>query len=262
MNYSRINFILIFVLISTFLSAQSSSIYNLNGASKGIIYNKEKAFKARLQTNGLGLSWYTGKIRTYYKTNFTHYEIGFLKNSHEFTQRFDYSNPFTSQSARSFTFGKRNSLYVARVGFGQKTYYSDKQKHRGIAIGSTYEFGGTLGLQKPYYLELIRFKDNGSSAYLSTEKYSEDNKEIFTDINRIFGGAGFFKAWDEVKPLPGVYGRAGLLFEWDTSEGYFTGMEAGIQIDAFPKKVPIMVNQPNQLMFINLYVTIELGKRK
>jgi hypothetical protein len=208
------------------------------------------------------MSWYTAKIRTYYKTNFVHYELGYLKNSRELSQRFDFTNPFTSQAARSFVFGKQNSLYVARVGIGQKYYYSDKARRRGIAIASTYEFGGVLGLQKPYYLELLRFKDNGSSAYISTEKFSEENKDLFTDINRIFGGASFFKAWNEITPVPGIFGRAGLLFEWDTSDGYFTGMEAGLQVDAFPKKVPIMINQPNQLLFINLYITIELGKRK
>lgn len=262
MAYIRLNIILLILLASSFVGAQSFSGYDTGVESKGILYNKEKAFKARLQSNGFNIGWYSGKIRTYYKTNFTHYEIGYHKNNHELSQRFDYSNPFTSQSARSFVFGKQNSLYVARVGFGQKYYYSDKQRHRGISIGSTYEFGGILGLKKPYYLELIRYKDNGSSAYLSKEKYSEENKEVFTDLSRIFGGPSFFEHWDEVRPVPGVYGRAGMLFEWDTLEGYFTGVEAGIQADAFPTTVNLMIDQPKQIIFINLYLSVEIGKRK
>ena len=120
MNYSRIYVVLFLFLVSARAVAQSGSLPEFGNSNKGIIYNKERAFKARMQTNGFALSWYSGKIRTYYKTNFVHYEIGYLKNNHELRQRFDYSNPFTSQAAKSFVFGKQNSLYVARVGFGRK----------------------------------------------------------------------------------------------------------------------------------------------
>lgn len=259
----RIFYIILLIFAAKVASfAQFESFNEFNSETKGIIYNAEKAAQVRFHTNGFAIGWYNGTIKTYYRTNFVHYEVGYLKDPHELSQRFDYSNPFNSQAARSFTFGKQNSLYVARVGWGQRTYYSDMARKRGVSIGSSYEFGGILGLQKPYYLELVRFKDNGTSAYLSTEKYSKDNKDIFTNIDRIFGGAGFFKAWEEIKPIPGVFGKAGLLFQWDTADGYFTGMEAGIQADVFPKKVPIMINQPNQLLFLNLYISVELGKRK
>jgi len=252
---------IIFIL---FLMQQIAVAQNGEGTTNrvGIIYNTEKAIKVRFQTNGFALSWNKGKIQTYYKTRFVNYEIGYLKSNRELSQRFDLRNPFTTQAARSFVFGKQNSLYVLRAGIGSKRYFSDKAKRRGIAVGVQYDGGISLGLQIPYYLELLRYKDNGSIPYFSTEKYSEENKDVFTDINRIFGGATFFKGFDEVKPVPGLYLRTDLLFEWDAFEEYFAGMKAGVQLDVYPQGVPIMINTPKQLLFLNLYITLELGKRK
>lgn len=251
--------IFILFLTNSFVQAQ-----NNDGASNriGIIYNTEKALKVRFQTNGFALSWNKGKIQTYYRTKFVNYEIGYLKSSRELSQRFDLRNPFTTESARSFVFGKQNSLYVLRAGIGYKHYFSDKAKRRGIAVGVQYDGGISLGLLKPYYLELLRYKDNGSEPYFSTEKYSPENHDVFTDINRIFGGANFFKGFDELKPVPGFYFRSDLLFEWDAFEEYYAGMKAGIQLDVYPQKVAIMIDSPKQLLFANLYITLELGKRK
>lgn len=253
-------YLILFVFVSPIFVMAQSGEGTSNGL--GIIYNSEKAFKVRFQTNGFAASWNTGKIKTYYKTRVFSYEIGYLKSNREISQRFDFRNPFTSQASRSFVFGKQNSLYVLRAGIGNKRYYSDKAKRRGIAVGVQYEGGVSLGLLKPYYLELLRFKDNGAIPYISTEKYSEENKDLFTDITRVFGGASFFKGFDEVKPVPGLYLRGDVLFEWDAFEEYFAGMKAGFQLDVFPQTVAIMIDTPKQFLFLNLYITLELGKRK
>ncbi len=252
---------IIFIL---FLSQQIAEAQNSEGYGNkvGYLFNTEKAVKVRFQTNGFAVSWNKGKILTYYKTKFVNYEIGYLKSNRELSQRFDLRNPFTTEAARSFVFGKQNSLYVLRAGLGTKRYFSDKAKRRGIAVGLQYDGGVTLGLQVPYYLELLRYKDNGTIPYFSTEKYSADNHDVFTDINRIFGGSTFFKGFDEVKPVPGLYFRTDLLFEWDAFEEYFAGMKAGVQADVFPQGVPIMIDSPKQFLFVNLYITLELGKRK
>ena len=255
---------LVYIILLVFIMPFTMMAQSEEGSSNrmGIIYNSEKALKVRFQTNGFAASWNTGKIKTYYKTRIRSYEIGYLKSNREISQRFDFRNPFTRESARSFVFGKQNSLYVLRAGIGNKKYYSDKAKRRGIAIGLQYDAGVSLGLLKPYYLEVLRFKDNGSEPYLSTEKYSAENHDLFTDITRIFGGASFFKGFDEITPVPGIYLRGDVLFEWDAFEEYFAGMKAGFQLDVFPQSVAIMIGTPKQIFFLNLCITLELGKRK
>ena len=50
---------------------------------KGIVYRKERAFEARIHTNGGLIGMNFGKIKTYYKTNYYHLSIGYLKDPRE-----------------------------------------------------------------------------------------------------------------------------------------------------------------------------------
>jgi len=207
------------------------------------------------------MAWNTGKIRTYYKTNTVHYELGWLRSPREIRQRFDVSTPFSNAQPKAFVFGKINSLYVARVGWGQTRYFSDKARSRGVSVGIHYDMGVVLGILKPIYLDLIRYRDNGSTAYISKEKYSEENKDLFLDVTRIVGGSGFLKGLDEVKIAPGGYLRSGLVFEFDAFPEWYAKSEVGFQLDVFPQTVKMLANNPNRLLFLNLYITLELGKR-
>jgi hypothetical protein len=62
--------------------------------------------------------------------------------------------------------------------------------------------------------------------------------------------------------LPGIYGRAGVHVDWGAFDEYLKAVEAGIMLDIFPKKVPIMVNEENRPFFLNFYISAQLGKRR
>jgi len=188
----------------------------------GIVYDKEFTFDIRLHTNGLALGVNIGRLKTFYKTRFYQFEIGELRHPKEERESNDNPN-FSGRSSRSFFFGKQNSLYVLRGGIGEKRYFSEKAKERGLAIGVSYVIGPSIGLLKPYYLDLLRSRDN--TIEVVSEKFSEENADQFLDVRNIFGSSGYFK------------------------------------------KVPIMVetdeinNAENRPFFINLYLTLQLGKR-
>ena len=124
--------------------------------SKGIVYDEEMTFDLQfLQTNGWSLAFNKGKLKTYYLTPYYHFSIGGLKHIKEYRQQsFDATGISSIGNSQSYVFGKQNSLYVLRAGYGQKRYFSEKAKIRGLAVGVNYEFGPTLGLLKPYYLDL------------------------------------------------------------------------------------------------------------
>ncbi len=238
-----------------------------NPELKGIVYNKEFAFDVRLHTNGLAFAANFGKIKTFYKTRYYHIEIGELRHAKQERQSFDWAGWSNSRSSKSFFFGKRNNLYVLRAGIGVKKYFSEKARQRGLAIGITYEAGPSLGLLKPYYLEIIHATDNPSEFVVESEKYSSENADDFLNINSIYGSSGFSKGLNEIKPIPGLHGKLGVHFDWGAFDEYVKAIEAGIMIDIYTKKVPIMVendaitNSENRPFFVNLYLTLQLGKR-
>ena len=69
------------------------------------------------------------------------------------------------------------------------------------------------------------------------------------------------KGVGETKLLPGAFARLSVHFDWCAFDEFIKSIDAGVMLDVFPKKVPIMVNQENKPYFLNLYLNLQLGKR-
>ena len=250
------------------LSAQGSaySERQFDDSSKGIVYEKEFSGDFRLHTNGWAVAVNFGKLQTYYKTRYYHLEFGELKHPKEFKQSFDLNFTPNTTISRSFAFGKQNSFYALRGGYGEKRYLSEKARQRGVAVGMSYQAGPVLGLLKPYYLEIVRRQD-GIDVQTTTEKYSPANADLFLDVNDIYGAAGFREGLGELSVRPGVHGKFALHFDWGAFDEFVKALEAGVMVDVFFQDVPIMVeneaitNVENRPYFINLYLAFQLGKR-
>lgn len=234
------------------------------GAQVGLIYDREVNTDIRLHTNGFAFALNFGRIKTYYKTKYYHFEIGEIKHPKEFRNPFN-DNFNRTNSGSSFIYGKRNNLYVLRAGLGGKRYFSEKAKKRGIAVGASYAFGPTLGLLKPYYLTLRYPVDSPNNGEMDiTEAYSEANRSLFLDHNSIVGAAGFTRGFSALKIRPGIHAKGGLHFSLGAFDEVVKAFEAGFMFDWFFTEVPIMVpleNNENKSYFLNLYLNLQFGKR-
>jgi hypothetical protein len=247
---------LIFVLIvfaTTQISAQST---RLNTDMKGIIYNKEKALEVRAHTHGWAANVYIGDIKSYYKTTQFHFGLGELKHFKEVPKSTEATNN-AGQNFRRYTFGKQNFAYVLRGGYGVKRYYTEKASKNGVALALSYSGGLTTALMVPYYLEVGGPRD----AKTTSIKYTEDTKADFLEPTKIKGKSGILKGIGESKVVPGLHGQIGVHLDWGAFDEFMRAVEAGIMIDVFPKRLPIMVSEENRPYFLNLYVTMQLGKR-
>ena len=260
-----------FLLILSTISFAQTRItggenYYENG--KGIIYDKEFSVDLKiLQTNGyaLGVNW--GNIKTYYLTRFYNIEFGEIKNPREYRQRFEaYLGSSFNDISRPFIYGKQNKFFVLRAGMGEKRLLSDRARRKGLAIGVSYELGPSLGLLKPYYLEFI--VDTDEIRRKISKKYTPENESQFLDVTGIYGGAGFSKGLSELSVVPGGHLKAALHFDWGAFDEFVKAIELGFVVDFYFKKIPIMVESSklegvrNSPVFINLYLNLQIGKRK
>ncbi len=234
--------------------------------SAGIVYDKEFSMDLRLHTNGWAIAANFGEIKTFYKTRYWHFELGELKHPKQFRHSFDYPSQWGNRTSKSFFFGKQNNLYALRAGVGIKRYYSEKAKRKGVAVGVTYEGGPTLGLQKPYYLDFLTPQNGGEDITIVSQKYTGDNIDEFLNVERIYGASGFRKGLSEIIPVPGVHGKIAVHFDWGAFDEFVKAFEAGIMVDVFLKEIPILVDDTlfpeNRPYFVNLYLTLQLGKRR
>jgi len=236
----------------------------------GIVYDEELTFDFKLLTpRSLAFGINIGKIKAYNHTRFYNIEIGSLRHAQEVRQNFDYQIVQTNRVSRAFVYGKQNSAFALRAAVGNKHYFSEKAKNKGLAVGASYAVGPNITFIKPYYLELYQFRDGIS--VITEEKYSLENEEQFLDVFRsqtIIGGAPFSKGLEELSIMPGISAKAAIHFDWGAFDEYVKALEAGIMIDAYLKEVPIMVESDavpylkNSPVFINLYINLQLGKRK
>jgi hypothetical protein len=233
---------------------------------KGIVYRQEYTGRAAMHTNGYSLAYDRGQIKTYYRTTYYHFELGYMTDPREHKQNRSIPRTFNKVS-ESFKFGKQNYMYVLRASKGVKRLLSGKTKHRGVALGYNYNVGPSLAILRPYYLELEYKVERDDKIYyeLRPEKYSEENADKFLDYNSVFGRATGGKGWSEISIVPGIQGKFGLFFSLGAFDEYAKGLEIGIMGDLYIRKIPLMVQTEaisNKPYFLNFYIAVELGKRK
>lgn len=162
----------------------------------------------------------------------------------------------------SYKYGKINNFYQFKFGYGRMIPLSGKLDKRSVQINWVYGVGISLGLLKPYYLDL--FLPEGTGFVRKFDKYTEANKEYFLDLNNrgtIIGGSYFYKGIGETKIQPGLIGRSGFYFDYSTSRKAFLGVEIGASVEVYTRKIPIMINTANNAAFFNLYADFRFGKR-
>lgn len=255
--------ILLFFIFSALL-ARSSWSQGLTQANEqvGIVYNRETTFNMRLTTNrGFVPGMEFGRLRTYYKTTYFHISLGEIKHPKEQRQSAD---PILSRSFRPYIFGKQNNVFVVRSGWGVKRYFSEKAKQKGVAVGISYAIGPSLGLLKPYYLAICYpDPDSPGDCRIFHEKYSAENANLFLDENgRIKGASPFTRGFGEMGFRPGANASIAFHMDWGAFDEFVKALEIGAMVDVFPKKLPILVSEENQRVFLNFFVNLQLGKRR
>jgi len=215
----------------------------IDDTPKGVVYNKEFTVNFTAQTNGFALGVDFGRLNTYYKTRYYHFSIGELKHSREVRSDIQATIPSTIVS-RSYVFGKQNNLYAVRAGLGNKRYLTEKAKDRGVSVGLNYEFGPTLGLLKPYYLEVYELESITSQSTRSV-RYTEETASQFADPTRIFGASSRITGLGEIRPTFGAHGKFSIHFDWGAFDEFVKALDAGIMVDVFLNKTPILIDGAN-----------------
>ena len=124
----------------------------------------------------------------------------------------------------------------------------------GIAVLGIVHGGLSVGLLKPYY---VQERANGTDI-----KYDSKDSLDFLDYNKIAGGSGFTKGWNELKIKPGVYLKTALRFDFGRFNESIHALEIGMSVDYYTSKIPQMAyNEPQQLFFQG-HVAYIFGKRK
>jgi hypothetical protein len=214
-------------------------------------YNKQTAFGVQLRTNGYGVFYELGKMKSPRFSNIYVAELTEIKHPKEVKSGGE--NIF----ANTFVYGKVNNFYQFKLGFGQQYIIGQKGNKNGVAVTGSYQGGLSLGLLKPYYIEVL-----DSVGGTETIKFSPGDSSQFLDGAGIVAGAPFTKGFNEIKVNPGAYMKAALRFDFGRSNETVQALEIGISIEAYSKKVQQMLFNDQKRLFYQGHIAFVFGRRK
>ncbi len=215
-----------------------------------IFYRNEQSVGLFLNSTGWGLGYRYGKRVNYLNKRLIEVDFNNIKHPKEYKT----TNPYFPNT-KGFVFGKKNLFFNLRVGYGFQHEMFRKIDRGGISIRRFISFGPSFGFYKPIYYERL-VQVSQSTFEIEIEKF---NDNIHGPLD-IYSRASFFKGFDEIKFLPGLYGKVGVTFEYSKYDRLLHSIELGATIDAYPKKVPIMATEDNQQIFPALFVSYRFGK--
>lgn len=165
-----------------------------------------------------------------------------------------FSNPYV--------YGKINSFYQLKLGYGQQYILGQKGNKNGVAVIAIAQAGASAGLVKPYYLNLgnreIKYADD-SVTFLST----------YIGGPVAAAGAGPFKGWGELSVVPGVYAKTALRFDFGRYNENVSAIEIGLSIDYYFKDIQMMAPLSRdrmasgpQTLFFQGHLAFVFGNRK
>ena len=227
------------------------------------LYQREFSAGARLNTDGWSGFLEKGYRKSRTKVTFFQFEFAEKKDPKEDKKSgaikgvdqygFVYSE-------KPYIYGKQNNFYQVKIGIGQQRLIGGKANKNGVMVNGFYYGGLSMGLLKPYYLNVIDPSDGVSVVQI---KYGESvlYNQAFTDRNSIIGGAGFGKGWGEVTVVPGVHAKTGLRFDWARFNEVVSALEVGVNAEYYTKDIPLMVGNSPKKFFFNAYIALQFGKR-
>lgn len=216
-----------------------------------LVYSKQSIFGLQVRSNGYGLFYEAGRMKTNRKTNIYRIDITEIKDHKEEKQPNAgafFGNPYI--------FGKINNFYQVTLGFGQQYILGQKGNKNGVAVSAIYNGGLALGLLRPYYIEAA--DQSGGS---ETIKYSVQDSSVFLGTS-IIGGGGLGKGWSEIKMKPGAFLKTALRFDYGRFNEVVSGIEVGVSVEFYSSKIPIMLQPKDKQLFFQSYISVLFGRRK
>lgn len=215
-----------------------------------IIFNKQSIFGIKLATDGYGLSYEWGKFKSNRLATIFQVELNEKKHPKE-------KRNVSSEGGFNFNsviYGKLNNFYQLKLSVGQQRIIGGKGNKNGVAVMATYSAGLSVGLEKPYYVDVF-----GNT---SDERLRKTFPTVVDSNYSIIGASGFTVGWGDVKIRPGAQAKAGLRFDFGRFNETVTAIEAGISAEYYAHKIAQMMYNKEKQLFINGYVTLLLGRRK
>jgi hypothetical protein len=247
--------LLILLLTSFAFSKAQDSAAVANDVT--ILYRKENSIGLTAHSAGFGVLYRNARHVSVWRKRVIEAEIVSMRHP----KQTKIVNEQTTGDAKPFFFGKINYVYVARVGYGMQRVIFGKAEKSGVEVRYNLFVGGSLGITKPVYNDVLVDTDDPNIKTVATKKYDPEDPHQ-QNVSDFYGPGSYFQGFDELTLYPGAYGKFSFSFEYSTVHQKVAIIETGVTADGFLKTIPIMAFTKNNPYYLNLFVSLLWGGKK
>jgi hypothetical protein len=189
------------------------------------------------------------------------FQAEFSEHKHPSEKKMAYLDETTGEKSKSFIYGKINNFYSLKLGYGFRKMIAGKPEPGSVSIHWMGVGGLAIGFEKPYYINAYVDKDKTGTYNEENIKYTDETKESFLNEYYIIGGGGFAQGLGEIKFVPGLQAKTGLHFDFAANKKTVLAIETGVSAEVYSRKVQLMARQEGKPYFVNLFASIQFGKR-
>jgi hypothetical protein len=218
-----------------------------------LIFNKHNIFGIRLASDGYGINFEKGKFKSPTKTLLFQFELNEKKDpkEHHISATSDGIN-FSSVVPY-----KLNNLYEFKLAIGEQRLIGGKGNRNGVAVTAIYTGGVTIGMLKPYFLD-IQNQITGATYRKTYAEMANDTAQ--GDL--ITGASGFTVGWGNLSIKPAVNLKQAMRFDYGRLNQTVSAVEVGLTEEYYFSKIPLVYLVKQHQFFFNAYVAILFGSRK
>jgi hypothetical protein len=222
---------------------------------------QKKEINASASSWGIGVNTNTNSgllggfsfIKTFKNRSFINLDFTNTKDYREFDSPFSYNG-------KTYVEGKLNYLLNLRPEYGRQWALLKQSSDGGTSLNGRLATGPTLGIQKPYFVDIIYTDVAGKSIQTSVPMANALDNTYSKSV--ISGEGSFFSGFSEAKMVPGWHLKTALEFKFETLKQNYLALETGFIIDYFSQPVEILNQTTPRSVYTTGYVTFFFGKSK
>jgi hypothetical protein len=217
---------------------------------EGVInYKKHFVVGGKLTSDGYGLFMESGRTRSVRKALL--FQLDFAERKHVKEEK--QQGPFSTTAP--LIYGKINYFYPLKLGVQLQYLVGNKGNKNGVSITGNLGGGISLGLLRPYLLDVDK---QGERTFVGYE--SADSSYYLN--GPYYGGPNFGTGWKKLKVTPGIYIKPAIRFDYGKYNEMVNAVEVGLIGEFYSKKIPQMIYVKQKQFFFSAYVALVLGRRK
>jgi hypothetical protein len=228
-------------------------------------YSKEFVYGVNFNTQGGllgGVSVRSTRVLDDRLLRFWSIEGVMLKNAKEQT--------LSTVVGGSYVDRKTNYAFVLRPSVGLQRILFRKAADAGVQVNGLLSAGPSIGLLMPYYISYDYTAARTQVIDLQKDDIRNEQYDPFKHVDPgvIIDHGPLFSGIGQTKVVPGFHLRGGLSFEYGRYRDAVTGLEVGVLVEGFTKRMVILspgnlaeTDGLNRQLFPSVYLTLYFGHR-